>query len=83
MATITVSELATTLEANPREVRKFLRSITPADEQPGKGSRWQIEKRAVRGLTKQFSAWQAERTPEVPDDAIDDADDAPEAPDAE
>lgn len=55
MATITINELATDLNSTPREVRKFLRAVTPADEQPGKGHRWQIEKRAVRGLKKQFA----------------------------
>lgn len=75
MATITVNELATTLEANPREVRKFLRTVTPADEQPGKGGRWSIEKREVRSLTKKFTAWREEReaTPEVPNDDAPDA----------
>jgi len=72
MATINIAELATTLDASPREVRKFLRSVTPTDEQPGKGGRWQIEKRAVRSLAKQFAEYAAARTPETP------ADDEPE-----
>lgn len=79
MATINIAELATTLDASPREVRKFLRSVTPADEQPGKGGRWAIEKRDVRSLTKKFAAYTAEKAPEVPADA----DDAPEAADEE
>ena len=75
MATITVQEFATSIESTPREVRKFLRAVTPADEQPGKGGRWGIEKRQVRSLTKKFADWQAERasTPDVPEDALDDA----------
>lgn len=55
MATITVSELATTLDTDARTARKFLRSITPADAQPGKGSRWSIEKRDVRSMKSQFT----------------------------
>lgn len=60
MATITVNELAVTLETDPRTTRKFLRSITPKDQQPGKGSRWSIEKKSVRSLTSQFKKWTAE-----------------------
>lgn len=60
MAQITVNELATTLETSPRTARKFLRSITAKDEQPGKGKRWSIEKRDVRSLTKKFADFQAE-----------------------
>ncbi len=62
MATLTITELATELDSTPRDVRKFLRSVTPADEQPGKGHRWQIEKRAVRGLKKQFAEHTAKPT---------------------
>lgn len=54
MATITVSELATELDTDARTARKFLRSVTPADAQPGKGSRWEIEKRDVRSLRSKF-----------------------------
>ena len=74
MATINVTELASALDTTPREARKFLRTVTPADEQPGKGGRWAIEKREVRSLTKKFAAYREERasTPEVPANAIDD-----------
>lgn len=56
---ITVNDLATELNTDARTTRKFLRSITPKDEQPGKGARWSIEKRSVRGLKKQFTDFQA------------------------
>lgn len=58
MATINVQEFATELGTDPRTARKFLRSVTPKDEQPGKGSRWSIEKNKVRGLRKQFTEYQ-------------------------
>lgn len=58
MAAITVSELATELNTDPRTARKFLRSITPAENHPGKGSRWSIEKREVRSLKSKFAAFQ-------------------------
>lgn len=58
MATITVTELATELTTDARTARKFLRSITPADAQPGKGSRWSIEKRDVRSLKSKFAKFE-------------------------
>lgn len=63
MAQITAAELASELETDSRTVRKFLRSVTPKDAQPGKGSRWNIEKKNLRTLRKQFSTWTAERAP--------------------
>lgn len=63
MAQITATELANELGTDGRTVRKFLRSITPKDEQPGKGSRWSIDgnKRSVNSLRKRFAEWTAER----------------------
>lgn len=58
MATITVADLAADLNTDARTTRKFLRSITPKDAQPGKGSRWAIEKREVRSLRSKFSKFQ-------------------------
>lgn len=59
MANITSNELAAELGTTPRTVRKFLRHITPRDEQPGKGSRWSIpgSKREVAALRKQYADW--------------------------
>lgn len=59
MAQITVADLATELNTDGRTARKFLRSITPKDAQPGKGSRWSIEKRDVRSLKSQFAKFTA------------------------
>jgi len=59
MATITVTDLATELGTDARTTRKFLRSVTPADEQPGKGGRWEIEKREVRSLKSKFAKFTA------------------------
>lgn len=72
MATINVTELAEKLDTTPRTARKFLRSITPVEEQPGKGGRWSIQKADVRSLTKKFHEFQTEHMrPEVPEDAVD------------
>ena len=68
MATLTVNELATQLETSPRTTRKFLRSITPKDEQPGKGKRWSIEKRDIRGLKKKFSDFELEHMRQTADE---------------
>ncbi len=73
MATLTVKELATELDTDPRTARKFLRSITPAEAHPGKGSRWAIEKREVRSLKKKFADFS---TP-APDEGDPAGDDAP------
>lgn len=59
MATITVSDLALELDTDARTARKFLRSITDADAQPGKGSRWAIEKREVRSMKSKFTKFTA------------------------
>lgn len=59
MATITVTDLATELGTDARTARKFLRSITAKDDQPGKGSRWSIEKREVRSLKSKFTKFTA------------------------
>lgn len=62
MAQITTNEFAAELGTDTRTVRKFLRSITPKDEQPGKGSRWVLEgnKRELTKMRKQFAAWTEE-----------------------
>jgi hypothetical protein len=74
MAQITTAEMASELGTDGRTLRKFLRSITPKEEQPGKGSRWVLEgnKRDISKMRKQFSDWTAaqekpaeEETPEV------------------
>ena len=61
MATIlTATELAGMLDTDSRTARKFLRSITPKDAQPGKGSRWGIEKAKVRGMRSKFVKFTAD-----------------------
>ena len=62
MATINIQDLSTALEANPRTVRKFLRSVTPVEDQPGKGGRWQIEKKDLRSLKKKFETFLVDHT---------------------
>jgi hypothetical protein len=65
---LTVTDLAAKLDTDARTTRKFLRTITPADAQPGKGSRWGIPATQVRSMQakfKKFTAEAAEATSEA------------------
>lgn len=64
---ITPTELAEKFGSDGRTVRKFMRSITPRDEQPGKGGRWSIEGTAknVNKLQKQFNDWHQKQLEEA------------------
>lgn len=59
MTTLNVTELALKLDTDPRTARKFLRSITPITDQPGKGSRWSIEAKQVQSLKSKFTKFTA------------------------
>lgn len=72
---MTPTEIAEEFGTTGREVRKFLRSITPKDSQPGKGSRWSIDANAtqLKKLRKQFDEWaaaKAEKVDETPADEV-------------
>lgn len=82
MTILTATEIAQDLDTTGREVRKFLRSITPKADQPGKGARWGIEKKEMRSIRPKFAKWVAaqeaakaarqeanEAAPEVTDNA--------------
>lgn len=64
--TLTTTEFAAELETDARTARKFLRSITPKEGQPGKGSRWVIpgNARDITKFKKQFEEWAAAREAE-------------------
>jgi hypothetical protein len=55
---LSTKEVAAELETTPRTLRKFLRS---AGLGVGQGSRYSIEKREIRSLTKRFAAWNEAR----------------------
>lgn len=67
MSTITPTEFASIVGSDGRTVRKFLRSETPKEAQPGKGSRWALPggKREVTAMTKRFNKWQAAQAAEA------------------
>lgn len=62
-APLTAALLADALGTDARTARKFLRSITPKDAQPGKGSRWEIKatKTELTALAKKFAKFTAEQ----------------------
>ena len=84
-ATLTPTEFAATVASDGRTVRKFLRSITPKDEQPGKGSRWSLPgtKREVAKLQKQFHDWEAALEAKKAEKAAEEATDEVEETDIE
>lgn len=59
MQSITPVELAEVFEADPKTIRKFLRSTTPKESQPGRGHRWSLPggKRDINRLQKQYTEW--------------------------
>lgn len=61
MSSITPAEFASHVGSDSRTVRKFLRSITPREEQPGKGARWSLDgsKRSLSTMKKNFDKWNA------------------------
>lgn len=84
MATMTVADLSTELGTDPRTARKFLRTVTPRDEQPGKGGRWSIERKSLRSLKKQFAEYEERIAARAASrDADDDAPEGDDTPDAE
>lgn len=80
MATITTTEFAEICETTPRNLRKFLRADfrNRGIETPGKGSRWGIEKRDIKSLTKRFHDWDAQMKAERAERAKANADAAAE-----
>lgn len=58
-STMTTKDFAAALSTDPRTVRKYLRSVTPKADQPGKGSRWELPgtKTAIAKHLKQFTKW--------------------------
>jgi hypothetical protein len=65
MTTLTPKELATQIGTDPKTVRKFLRSTEGLDRKVGKGHRWSIEAKQVKGLKSRFGKWDAARREEI------------------
>lgn len=85
MAQFTTAQVAEKFDTTPRTLRKFLRADARSNDRgdtlPGKGSRYAIEGKDLKGLKTRFSAWQvaeakarAERAAKAAKDAEDAAD---------
>jgi predicted transcriptional regulator len=63
MAQFTTAEVAEKFGTTPKTLRKFLRADARANEAgdtlPGKGSRYAIDGKALKGLQGRFTKWQA------------------------
>lgn len=57
--TLTPAELALELNTDAKTCRRFLRSSQGLDTKVGKGHRWAIEAKQVRGLKSRFTKWAA------------------------
>jgi hypothetical protein len=57
--TLTAKEAARELGTDARTFRKFMRAVTPKEDQPGQGNRYSIEQRKMKALKKQFDEWSA------------------------
>lgn len=57
---ITPTTLADHLGTTPKQVRKFLRAVTPA--RAGKGGRWVIDVRDLEAITARYESWLEGRT---------------------
>lgn len=55
--TLSAKEVAIELKTDARTLRKFLREVTPKEDQPGQGGRWTFTKGDVKKLTKKFNDW--------------------------
>lgn len=61
MATMTTAQFAEKLHTDPRTARKFLRSVTDKENQPGKGSRWVLDTKDLPAQRKAFKVWDEAR----------------------
>lgn len=57
--TLSAKEAALELGTNARTFRKFMRAITPKEDQPGQGNRYAIEADDMKKLKQQFEEWNA------------------------
>jgi hypothetical protein len=61
---LSAKEAARELGTDARTFRKFMRAITPKEDQPGQGNRYAIEEKQLKKLRKQFTDWSAPKAKE-------------------
>jgi len=54
---LSAKEAAIELGTDARTFRKFMRAVTPKEDQPGQGNRYAIEQKQLKQLRKQFDDW--------------------------
>lgn len=83
-AELSTAQFASEIGTDPKTLRKFLRSTTPREEQPGKGGRWVLPgtKTAIARARKDFAKWQKEQADAAAERAAKAAKDAQDALDA-
>ena len=81
---LTTRAFADAIGTDPKTLRKYLRSVTPRDEQPGKGGRWVLpgSKSAIAKHRRDFAKWQKEQADAQAERAAKAAKDAADAIDA-
>jgi len=86
MAQFTTTEVAEKFGTTPRTLRKFLRADAreqgKGDTLPGKGARYALEGKALKGMQGRFNRWQAAEAQARADRAAKAANDAQELADA-
>jgi hypothetical protein len=77
MPAMSAKEMARELGTDARTFRKFMRSITPKEEQPGQGKRWAFKgtKKEIDRFRKQFENWNVPRMTEAEGPGADVVDD--------
>lgn len=60
---LTTRAFADAIGTDPKTLRKYLRSVTPRDEQPGKGGRWVLpgSKSEIAKHRRAFAKWQKDQ----------------------
>jgi hypothetical protein len=57
MAQLSAKEAAIELGIDARTFRKFMRAVTPEEDQPGQGNRWHVETKDIKKLKKKYADW--------------------------
>lgn len=64
--TMSAKEVAQEFGTDARTLRKFLREVTPKEDQPGQGGRWTFTKGEATKLRKKFDRWSDEGAKSTP-----------------
>jgi hypothetical protein len=68
---LSAKEAARELGTDARNFRKFMRAVTPKEDQPGQGNRYAIPKKRIPKLKAQFEDWSKPKQKAAPTDEVD------------